>query len=83
MLWGVQIQVRRKLALGGIFSLVIITISFAIIRTVAVTTLTRLPDTSWLYMWSAIETTVGKKYDQSLQTIGKHDCGLTVILRQH
>ena len=60
MLWGVQIQVRRKLALGGIFSLVIITISFAIIRTVAVTTLTRLPDTSWLYMWSAIETTVGK-----------------------
>lgn len=60
MLWGVQIQVSRKLALGGIFSLVIITIAFAIIRTVAVTTLTRLPDTSWLYMWSAIETTVGK-----------------------
>ena len=60
MLWGVQMQARRKLALGGIFSLVIITIAFAIIRTVAVTTLTRLPDTSWLYMWSAIETTVGK-----------------------
>ncbi len=60
LLWGVQMKLQRKLALGAIFSLVIITITFAIIRTVAVTTLTRLPDTSWLYVWSAIETAVGK-----------------------
>ena len=61
MLWGVQMRWRRKAALAGIFSLVIITIIFAIVRTAVVSSSeTRLPDSSWLYMWSAIETSVGK-----------------------
>ncbi len=59
MLWGTQMRLRRKLALAGIYSLVIITIIFAIVRTTLVSSLTRLPDTLWLYMWSAIETTIG------------------------
>ena len=61
MLWGVQMQRSRKIALAGIFSLVIITMIFAIVRTAVVGSVeTRLPDSSWLYMWSAIETSVGK-----------------------
>lgn len=61
MLWGVQMKPSRKFALGGIFSLVIITMIFAIVRTVLVGSIQgRLPDSSWLYMWSAVETSVGK-----------------------
>jgi hypothetical protein len=61
MLWGVQMKWRRKLALAGIFSLVIITISTSIIRASVVSSeAPRVIDTSWLYMWSAIEISVGK-----------------------
>ena len=61
MLWGVQMKWKRKFALAGIFSLVIITMVFAIIRTavVASTKTHHLFDSSWLYMWSAIEVSVG------------------------
>jgi len=65
LLWGTQMKSRTKFALAGIFSFAIITMVFSIVRTVAVTTLTLLPDTSWVYMWSAIETTV----DQPLVTL--------------
>ena len=61
MLWGVQMKRSRKAALAGIFSLVIITMTFAIVRTAVVgSAKKRVPDSSWLYMWSAIETSVGK-----------------------
>lgn len=60
ILWGTQMEFRRKLALMFIFSLVIITVVFSILRTSTVASLTRQPDPSWLYMWSAIEATVGK-----------------------
>lgn len=60
MLKGVQMHWRRKLALGGIFSLVIITMIFAIVRTALVgSSNTTQPDSSWLYMWSAIEASIG------------------------
>ncbi|KAF3400990.1 hypothetical protein DPV78_005095 [Talaromyces pinophilus] len=58
MLWGIQMRTKKKILLGVIFSLAIITVTFAIVRTTVVSGLTRMPDTSWLYMWSAIETTV-------------------------
>ncbi|MCJ1271129.1 hypothetical protein MMC22_011028 [Lobaria immixta] len=58
ILWGTQMEFRRKLALMFIFSLVIITVVFSILRTSTVASLTRQPDPSWLYMWSAIEATV-------------------------
>ncbi|RAL59087.1 hypothetical protein DID88_003567 [Monilinia fructigena] len=58
MLWGTQMKMKRKITFGIIFSLALITIIFAIVRTTVVSSLTRMPDTSWLYMWSAIETTI-------------------------
>lgn len=61
MLRGVQMRWRRKAALTGIFSLVVITMIFAIVRTAVVgSTNTTQPDSSWLYMWSAIEASVGR-----------------------
>lgn len=60
ILWGTQMKLRRKLALICIFALVIITVVFAILRTSTVSSLTRKPDPSWLYMWTAIEADVGK-----------------------
>lgn len=63
MLWNVKINARQKLALTGIFSLTVITMMFAIIRVAVVTRQTRAnPDSTWLYLWSAIEPPVGKSY---------------------
>ena len=59
MLWTVQINLRQKMGLIGIFSLTIIVIAFAIARGALVITYSNIPDESWLYMWSAIEQTVG------------------------
>ena len=60
MLKGVQMNWHRKAALSGIFSLVIITMVFAIVRAslVGSTDQTQI-DSSWLYMWSAIEASIG------------------------
>lgn len=61
MLRGVQMRWRRKAALTGIFSLVVITMIFAIVRTAVVgSSNTTLLDSSWLFMWSAIEASVGR-----------------------
>lgn len=60
ILWGTQMEFRRKFALVCIFSLVIITVVFSILRTSTISALTHAPDPSWLYMWSAIEASVGK-----------------------
>jgi len=60
MLKGVQMKGRRKAALSGIFSLVVITMVFAIVRTALVgSSNSTQPDSSWLYMWSAIEAFIG------------------------
>lgn len=53
-------KMRRKMVLIGIFSLVVITVVIAIVRAEVVSSETRLLDTAWCYMWSAIETTVGR-----------------------
>ncbi|QSZ36724.1 hypothetical protein DSL72_006607 [Monilinia vaccinii-corymbosi] len=55
ILWKVKITQRHRLALYGLFSLTVITMAFAIIRVAVVSTASRQPDSSWLYMWSAIE----------------------------
>ncbi|KAI0426695.1 hypothetical protein F5Y09DRAFT_350983 [Xylaria sp. FL1042] len=55
LVWTVRIRWEKKLALIAIFSLVLVTISFAIIRVIVVSKLTRQPDVSWLYLWSSIE----------------------------
>jgi len=53
-------SIRKKLALIGIFSLVIITMVIAIVRVAVISALTRQPDTSWSYMWSSIEQCIGE-----------------------
>ena len=56
MLKGVQMNWRRKAALSGNFALVIITMVFAIPRTIlADSTKSTQLDVSWLLMRSAIE----------------------------
>jgi len=59
MLWNVRISLRQKLALAGIFSLVIITMTFTIVRVAVVSSTTKQNEVTWLYLWSSIEQTVG------------------------
>lgn len=60
MLKGVQMEWRRKAVLNGIFSLVVIAMVFAILRTALVgASNTTQPDSAWLYTWSAIEASIG------------------------
>ena len=61
MLWRVQMSLRKKVALVGIFSLAIITCVFAIIRVTVIITLTHQPNISWTYMWSSLEQCIGKR----------------------
>ncbi|KAL9594377.1 MAG: hypothetical protein Q9219_007071 [cf. Caloplaca sp. 3 TL-2023] len=58
MLWKVKISLRQKLALGGIFSITVVIMVFAIIRVVVVSNFSQTPDQTWLYMWSSVEQTV-------------------------
>ncbi|CAL8574177.1 hypothetical protein XPA_000145 [Xanthoria parietina] len=58
LLWKVKISLRQKVALGGIFSITVIIILFAIIRDVMVSSLSQLLDQTWLYLWSSVEQTV-------------------------
>lgn len=60
MLWKVQISLRQKLALGGIFLLTVVIMIFAVLRAVLVTSATNRIDPIWLYLWSYIEQIVGK-----------------------
>ncbi|ORY10362.1 hypothetical protein BCR34DRAFT_602200 [Clohesyomyces aquaticus] len=53
ILWRVRIPLHRRLALYGIFSLVLITIAFSLTRLAVISH--SLADPSWLYMWSSIE----------------------------
>ncbi|OTB08910.1 hypothetical protein M426DRAFT_18309 [Hypoxylon sp. CI-4A] len=55
MVWNTRLRWRKKLALIGIFSLVIVTMIFSIVRVLVTSKLSRQPDTSWLYLWSSIE----------------------------
>ncbi|KAL8927555.1 MAG: hypothetical protein Q9208_002360 [Pyrenodesmia sp. 3 TL-2023] len=55
MLWKVQMSLRKKVALGSVFSLTVITTVFAVVRVTSVSALTKQPDPSWSFMWSSIE----------------------------
>ncbi|KAF2122174.1 hypothetical protein BDV96DRAFT_640238 [Lophiotrema nucula] len=54
MLWKVRISTRRKLALGAVFCVTIITVTVAIIR-VSVLSESGTSDMTWLYGWSNVE----------------------------
>ena len=60
LLWGLQINSRQKLALGGIFSLGIIIIIFAIVRVVEISATFNHVNPLWLALWSMIEASVGE-----------------------
>lgn len=57
LLWNASIDVRKKLALTGIFSLTVFIISVSIIRVVLTTSEPGL-DLTWLLLWSGLEITV-------------------------
>lgn len=59
MLWRVQISLRRKLGLAGIFSLTVFIMIIAIIRVTVMYGNRDQADGSWLWTWSSIEQTVG------------------------
>lgn len=58
LLWRVRLSIRKKLALGGIFSITVLIMVFAVVRVIVVSSYSSEPDQSWLYMWSSIEQTV-------------------------
>lgn len=73
MLWGTQMKLKRKLALVGIFSLVVFTMIISIIRAAIVSVQVSetdnplgskrsvvVVDSSWLYLWSAVEISIGQ-----------------------
>jgi len=59
ILWRSKIPLRQLLALGGLFSLVLITITFSIVRA-AVTTVnvTKQMDSPWVLVWSSAEANI-------------------------
>jgi hypothetical protein len=67
VVWSVRVGLGRKILLGGIFSLVVITMTFAIVRVTVVSegyTTTQQggrqqAEITWLYFWSFIEFAVG------------------------
>ena len=66
MLWSVQMSLRKKAALVGIFSLAIITCVFAIVRVIVISTVTHDSHTAWSAIWNqakwiSVEQCVGKR----------------------
>lgn len=61
ILWRVRLTRSQRIALSAVFSLVMITIIFAIVRA-AITTLgvRRQMDPTWFYLWTIVELNVGE-----------------------
>lgn len=59
MLWHVRIPLRQKLILMGIFSVTVVVIIIAIIRTTIIKLENGYIDISWLYVWSSVEVSTG------------------------
>lgn len=59
----VRISSYQKIALSAVFSLVIVTMIFAIVRAVITTVgVTRQIDPIWFFMWTTIELNIGEKF---------------------
>ena len=59
------------MALGGIFSITVFIMLFAIVRVVVVSSYSHQPDQTWLYMWSNIEQAVCELLASSISSL--HD----------
>lgn len=58
----VRISRRQKFALSAIFSLVVFTMIFAIVRaTITTVGVQKQIDPVWMYMWTSIELNVGEQ----------------------
>ncbi|KAK7928348.1 hypothetical protein PG985_005346, partial [Apiospora marii] len=58
LVWNTRIQIRQKLALLGIFSLVMVTMAITIVRVTVITATTdgtKQYDAGWTYFWLAVE----------------------------
>lgn len=54
-----RIPLRQSLALGGVFSLVLVTITFAIVRaTLSTVGVTKQMDSPWVLVWSTAEASI-------------------------
>jgi hypothetical protein len=61
LLRHVRISRQQKMALSGIFSLVVFTIIFAVVRAILTTVhVGKQMDPIWMYLWTSIELNVGK-----------------------
>ncbi|KAL8737493.1 MAG: hypothetical protein Q9181_001623 [Wetmoreana brouardii] len=58
LLWNLHIDCKEKLALGAIFSVGLIKITFAVIRVVKIGATARHVNPIWLALWSMIEASV-------------------------
>ncbi|KAL9576332.1 MAG: hypothetical protein Q9212_007191 [Teloschistes hypoglaucus] len=58
LLWNLQISVKEKFALGAIFSVGVIKITFALIRVVKIGASSKHVNPIWLALWSMIEASV-------------------------
>lgn len=68
MLWRVHIRIRQKLALAALFCLVLITMAISIIRFAVVMNFSSQTESTWLFLWNAIENNIGKE-ENSLDLI--------------
>jgi hypothetical protein len=65
VLWNVRISTRRRLALAGVFALVLITMIISIVRVTVVTkdasshSTNKQVESTWLYIWHFTESFVG------------------------
>ena len=57
MLYKAGISMRKKVALGAVFSLTVFVTIIAIVRVTVITQVTY--EQSWMFLWSMIEQTVG------------------------
>ena len=60
MLWRVQISIRQKLGLLGVFCLTIFIMIVSTVRVAVVDSKDEQADQTWLYTWSNVEQIVGK-----------------------
>lgn len=60
ILWHVRISLYKKLALAGLFCLVIFTTLFALLRVSLVGSPAHRFDSSWFFMWSCVLQNIGQ-----------------------
>lgn len=58
ILWEVRLPLRKKLVLGAVFSVIVITIAVSTIRVVVNRSSDTNFEVTWLYFWSFVELSI-------------------------